>query len=143
MREAGLLAPTPHVRKRSKRLHTGRITTDTPDELWATDPTEGWTRHDGRCAVFAIVDHCTARRSGRCHQPQSSRGRERPCGHRESFLRGRGWRRKILTTFLPVSRIPQFSSSAREAVDRVVVALLSVGERDPGVDLERFAGRVS
>ena len=32
---------------------------------------------------------------------QSSRGRERPCGHRESFLRGRGWRRKILTTFLP------------------------------------------
>jgi len=35
--------------------------------------------------------------------PQSSRGRERPCGHRESFLRGRGWRRKILTTFLPAS----------------------------------------
>lgn len=59
MREAGLLAPTPQVRKRSKRLHTGRITTDTPDELWATDPTEAWTRHDGRCAVFALVDHCT------------------------------------------------------------------------------------
>ena len=59
MREAGLLAPTPQVRKRSKRLHTGRITTDTPDELWATDPTEAWTRQDGRCAVFAIVDHCT------------------------------------------------------------------------------------
>ena len=59
MREAGLLAPTPQVRKRSRRLHTGRITTDTPDELWATDPTEAWTRRDGRCAVFAIVDHCT------------------------------------------------------------------------------------
>ena len=59
MREAGLLAPTPQVRKRARRLHTGRITTDTPDELWATDPTEAWTRHDGRCAVFAIVDHCT------------------------------------------------------------------------------------
>lgn len=58
-REAGLLAPTPKVRKRAKRLHTGRITTDTPDELWATDPTEAWTRQDGRCAVFAIVDHCT------------------------------------------------------------------------------------
>jgi putative transposase len=59
MREAGLLAPTPKVRKRAKRLHDGRITTDVPDELWATDPTEAWTRRDGRCAVFAIVDHCT------------------------------------------------------------------------------------
>ena len=47
------------MRKRSKRLHTGRITTDAPDELWATDPTEAWTHRDGRCAVFAIVDHCT------------------------------------------------------------------------------------
>ena len=59
MREHGLLAPTPQVRKRTRRLHTGRITTDAPDELWATDPTEAWTRQDGRCAVFAIVDHCT------------------------------------------------------------------------------------
>ena len=30
-----------------------------------------------------------------------------------------------------------------EAVDRVVVALLGVGERDAGVDLERFSGRVA
>jgi putative transposase len=59
MREHGLLAPTPKVRRRSRRLHDGRITTDTPDELWATDPTESWTRLGGRCAVFAIVDHCT------------------------------------------------------------------------------------
>jgi putative transposase len=59
MREHGLLAPTPKVRRRSRRLHEGRITTDTPDELWATDPTEAWTRQDGCCAVFAIVDHCT------------------------------------------------------------------------------------
>ncbi len=51
MREGGLLAPTPQVRKRSKRLHTGQITTDTPDELWATDLTESWTRQDGRCSV--------------------------------------------------------------------------------------------
>src|SRR5215210_705030 len=58
-REAGLLAPTPKVRRRARRLHDGRITTDTPDELWATDPTEAWTRLDGRCAVFAIIDHCT------------------------------------------------------------------------------------
>jgi len=59
MREHGLLAPTPRVRRRSRRLHDGRITTDVPDQLWATDPTEAWTRVDGRCAVFAIVDHCT------------------------------------------------------------------------------------
>jgi len=59
MREHGLLAPTPKVRRRSRRLHDSRITTDTPDELWATDPTEAWTRLDGRCAVFALVDHCT------------------------------------------------------------------------------------
>ena len=43
---------------------------------------------------------------------QSSRGRERPCGHRESFLRGRGWRRKILTTFLPATTT---SATARRA----------------------------
>lgn len=59
MREAGLLAPTPRVRRRARRLHQGRIATDRPDELWATDPTEAWTRVDGRCAVFALVDHGT------------------------------------------------------------------------------------
>jgi hypothetical protein len=33
MREHGLLAPTPKVRRRSRRLHDGRITTNAPDEL--------------------------------------------------------------------------------------------------------------
>ncbi|MDP9399757.1 MAG: DDE-type integrase/transposase/recombinase [Actinomycetota bacterium] len=59
MREAGLLAPTPRVRRRARRVHDGRILTDTPDAMWATDPTEAWTRQDGRCAVFALVDHAT------------------------------------------------------------------------------------
>jgi putative transposase len=58
-RGAGLLAPTPQVRKRTRRLHDGRITVDAPDTLWATDATEGHTRHDGRCAVFAIIDHAS------------------------------------------------------------------------------------
>ena len=58
-RGAGLLAPTPQVRKRSKRLHDGKITVQVPDTLWATDATEGHTRHDGRCAVFVIVDHAS------------------------------------------------------------------------------------
>ena len=58
-RGAGLLAPTPQVRKRSERLHDGKITVDVPDTLWATDATEGHSRHDGRCAVFAIIDHAS------------------------------------------------------------------------------------
>jgi len=36
-REAGLLAPTPEVRRRAKRLHTATITVREPDTLWATD----------------------------------------------------------------------------------------------------------
>jgi putative transposase len=59
MREAGLLAPTSKVRRRARRAHEGRILTDVPDVMWATDPTEAWTRQDGRCAVFALVDHAT------------------------------------------------------------------------------------
>lgn len=57
MREDGVLAPTPRVRKRAARLHEGTITVELPDLLWATDATEGWTERDGRCAVFVVVDH--------------------------------------------------------------------------------------
>ena len=58
-REAGLLAPTARVRRRAKRLHEGTITVTTPDTLWATDATEGWSDRDGRCAIFVVVDHAT------------------------------------------------------------------------------------
>jgi putative transposase len=58
-REAGLLAPTPQVRRRTVRLHEGTITVAVPDTLWATDATEAWTRDEGRCAVFVIVDHAS------------------------------------------------------------------------------------
>ncbi|MGH2994536.1 MAG: transposase [Solirubrobacterales bacterium] len=57
MREDGVLAPTPKVRKRAARLHDGKITVEEPDRLWATDATEGWSNLDGRCAVFVVVDH--------------------------------------------------------------------------------------
>jgi transposase InsO family protein len=57
MREDGVLAPTPQVRKRAARLHEGTITVAAPDTLWATDATEGSSEIDGRCAVFVIVDH--------------------------------------------------------------------------------------
>ena len=43
----------------SRRLHDAAITVAVPDTLWATDATEAHTRHEGRCAVFAIVDHAT------------------------------------------------------------------------------------
>jgi len=58
-REAGLLAPTARARKRAARLHEGTITVAVPDSLWATDATEGHTRQQGRCAVFAIIDHAS------------------------------------------------------------------------------------
>jgi putative transposase len=47
------------VRKRSARLHEGTITVTVPDTLWATDATEAWTRAEGRCAVFVLVDHAS------------------------------------------------------------------------------------
>jgi len=58
-RGAGLLAPTPQVRKRARRLHDATITVTVPDTLWATDATEGSSVADGRCAIFAIVDHAS------------------------------------------------------------------------------------
>ena len=58
-RGAGLLAPTPQIRKRAKRLHDGTITVTVPDTLWATDATTAHTHAEGRCAVFAIVDHAS------------------------------------------------------------------------------------
>lgn len=57
-RGAGLLAPTPKVRKRAQRLHDGTITVSVPDTLWATDATEGWSE-EGRCAVFVMIDHAS------------------------------------------------------------------------------------
>jgi len=47
------------VRKRTRRLHDATITVDMPDTLWATDATEAHTRHEGRCAVFAVIDRAT------------------------------------------------------------------------------------
>ena len=40
-REAGLLAPTPQVRKRAERLHDGRSPPTCPTTLWATDADRG------------------------------------------------------------------------------------------------------
>ena len=58
-RGAVLLAPTPQVRKRSKRLHDGTITVRCARHVVVTDATQAQPATQGRCAVFAIIDHAS------------------------------------------------------------------------------------
>ncbi len=61
MRENRLLAPVRKGRHpRGDRSHSGRITTDTPNELWGTDATRFYTKADGWCWFFGAVDHCVS-----------------------------------------------------------------------------------
>lgn len=59
MRENRLLSP--HRGPQGEvNLHDGRITTDTPNEMWGTDGVRIQTVDDGLVWVFAAVDHCDA-----------------------------------------------------------------------------------
>ena len=59
MREHKLLSP--HRAPRGEiNLHDGRITTDTPNEMWGTDGVRIQTVDDGLVWVFSAVDHCDA-----------------------------------------------------------------------------------
>jgi transposase InsO family protein len=58
MRENGLLAPVRFRHQRGDRSHSGRITTNRPNELWGTDATRFYTEDDGWCWFFGAVDHC-------------------------------------------------------------------------------------
>ena len=58
MRENGLLAPVRFRHERGDRSHSGRITTDRPNELWGTDATRFYTKEEGWCWFFGAVDHC-------------------------------------------------------------------------------------
>jgi len=59
MRENGLLAPVRRGKyPRGDRSHSGRITTDAPNELWGTDATRLHTKDDGWVWFFGAVDHC-------------------------------------------------------------------------------------
>ena len=60
MRENRLLAPVRQGHPRGDRSHGGRITTDTPNELWGTDATRFYTKADGWCWFFVAVDHCSS-----------------------------------------------------------------------------------
>ena len=61
MRENRLLAPVRQGKHaRGDRSHSGRITTDRPNELWGTDATRFYTKADGWCWFFGAVDHCVS-----------------------------------------------------------------------------------
>jgi putative transposase len=57
MREYHLLSPHRGPRGEAN-LHDGRITTETPNEMWGTDGVRIQTVDDGLVWVFAAVDHC-------------------------------------------------------------------------------------
>jgi transposase InsO family protein len=58
MREAQLLAPS-RTLPQAENPHTGRIITERPNEVWASDHTMTATVEDGSVTVFVAVDHCT------------------------------------------------------------------------------------
>ena len=60
MRREGLLAPQRSTSRRVERLHTGSIIPEAPNRRWGADATLGWTRDDGWCWIFCLVDHYTA-----------------------------------------------------------------------------------
>jgi putative transposase len=60
MREAQLLAPTRLGHAHGPKAHDGRITTDTPDQMWGMDATSCLTRREGNATVFVVVDHWAA-----------------------------------------------------------------------------------
>jgi transposase InsO family protein len=56
MRENNLLSPH-RVPQRPPYEHTGRITTDEPNEMWGTDGARVFTLQDGWGWIFACVEH--------------------------------------------------------------------------------------
>ena len=57
MRDHQLLSP--HRKPQGEpNLHDGRITTDTPNQMWATDGVRIQTVDDGMVWIFSAVDHC-------------------------------------------------------------------------------------
>ena len=57
MREHTLLAPLRHTKRSGRRKHDGKITTSTPNEMWAADATTFWTEEEGQVWLFDVVDH--------------------------------------------------------------------------------------
>lgn len=56
MKEANLLSPHRSYQGKAK-AHDGRIVTDSPNEMWATDAVKIWTEDDGWIWYFGVTDH--------------------------------------------------------------------------------------
>jgi transposase InsO family protein len=56
MREENLLNRAPGGTG-SSRLHDGTLVTDAPDVVWGTDGKKFFTRRDGWCWLFDVIDH--------------------------------------------------------------------------------------
>ena len=53
-----LLAPVRPKWNGSSRTHDGTIVTEHPNRMWGTDGKQFWTREDGLCWFFGVIDHC-------------------------------------------------------------------------------------
>ena len=58
MKANNLLAPIRPKWNASSRKHDGTIRTDHPNRMWGTDGKQFWTRRDGQCWFFGLIDHC-------------------------------------------------------------------------------------
>jgi putative transposase len=56
MKEDNLLNKAPGG-SGSSRIHDGKLTTDAPDVMWGTDGKKFFTRRDGWCWFFDVIDH--------------------------------------------------------------------------------------
>lgn len=56
MREGKILSPHRSFQGKTK-THDGRIVTDVPNEMWATDAVKLWTEDDGWIWYFGVTDH--------------------------------------------------------------------------------------
>jgi len=57
MRDNELLAPVRPKSNGSSRPHDGVIRTQTPNQMWGTDGNQFWTRTEGACWFFGVIDH--------------------------------------------------------------------------------------
>lgn len=58
MEAHGLLAPVRPRSNGSSRHHDGTIRTDHSNSMWGTDGKQFWTRENGLCWFFGVIDHC-------------------------------------------------------------------------------------
>lgn len=59
MKANNLLAPVRPKWNGSSRKHDGTIITEHPNQMWGTDGKQFWTRRDGQCWFFGVIDHCS------------------------------------------------------------------------------------